>query len=309
MDNPNDQKANRAGRRSCLDCLGRGAIGVLGVLVIALTAGAIYQAAASASDSKKYPPPGELYDVGEYRMHLYCIGDGSPTVILEAGASSPGLTCYAVQKEVAVFTRVCSYDRPGFGWSDPAAGPLTGEQVVALLHQLLVEAEVPEPCILVGHSIGGVYVRSYAHRYPAEVTGMVLVDSSHESQNLRFPLEYSKFSRRQTSSMKLMQLACPLGILRATRFWNLMLPEPPLPADMGSAVWATMYRTPYCKAENSHQYDGTGCLRSDGPGFRGSAAGAGRSVHPRKADPCRGQWSLHPMGPAPICDRCHSGCY
>src|SRR3972149_2320964 len=86
-------------RRSCLGCLGRAAVGLLVFLAIILTAGGVYQAAASASGLRRYPPPGELYDVGEYRLHLYCTGEGSPTVILEAGAGSAGLSWHVVQKE------------------------------------------------------------------------------------------------------------------------------------------------------------------------------------------------------------------
>jgi pimeloyl-ACP methyl ester carboxylesterase len=243
-------------RRGCLGCLGRGVIGSLALLVVLMIVGAIYQSVASASDAKKYPPPGELYDVGGRRLHLYCTGEGSPTVILEAGASSPGMIWYLVQEEVAKFTRVCSYDRAGFGWSDPAPstslraspGPLGSEQVASDLHELLETANIPAPYVLVGHSAGGVYVRAFAGQYPSEVVGMVLVDSSHESQNLRFPPEYMKLAEQQSSSMGLFEVAAPFGVLRATRVWSLMLPDPPLPADVEAAVWATMYRTSYCKA-------------------------------------------------------------
>lgn len=120
MNTTNDKKDIQdkpAGRqRGCLGCLGRSTIGLVILLVVVLVAGLTYQAATSASDLKKYPPPGELYDVGEYRLHLYCngddslagaIGEGSPTVILEAGSGLPALTWYLVQKEVLGFTRVC----------------------------------------------------------------------------------------------------------------------------------------------------------------------------------------------------------
>jgi pimeloyl-ACP methyl ester carboxylesterase len=235
-------------RRGCLGCLGRGAIGLLALLVILMVVGSIYQSVASASDAKKYPPPGELYKVGDQKLHLYCSGEGSPTVILEAGGSSPGMVWYLVQERVSEFTRVCSYDRPGFGWSEPAPGPLSSEQVADLLHQLLTTADVPGPYILVGHSVGGVYARSYVQQYPSEVAGMVLVDSSHESQKLRFPPEYLKFDEQQIPTMKLLQLASPFGLLRAARLWSLMIAEPPFPADVGAAVWATMYRTGYPEA-------------------------------------------------------------
>ena len=235
-------------RRSCLGCLGRAAMGLLVLLVIVMAGGAIYQAAASASDLKKYPPPGELYDVGEYRIHLYCTGEGSPTVILEAGAGSPSLGWELVQEKVAGFTRVCSYDRPGFGWSSTASTPLSSEQVADTLHQLLVTANIPGPYVLVGHSDGGVYIRSYVKQYPSEVIGMVLVDSSHESQNLRFPPEYLNYSRQQNIIFKACQVLSPFGVIRLARLWNMLLPKSILSIDMGAGVLSTMYRTTYCEA-------------------------------------------------------------
>ena len=167
--------------RTCLGCLGRAAIGLVIFLVLSMLAGSIYQASASASDLKKYPPPGDLYDVGDFRMHLYCSGptaatsEGNPTVILEAGAGNPGIGWSWVQREVEGFSRVCSYDRPGFGWSDPASSSLSRGQVVTLLHQLLQIANVPGPYLLVGHSAGGEYIRAYAWQYPKDVIGMVFV--------------------------------------------------------------------------------------------------------------------------------------
>jgi pimeloyl-ACP methyl ester carboxylesterase len=297
MNTVNDKKdiqEKPAGRRrSCLGCLGRGTIGLAIFLVVAMLAGSIYQAAASASDLKKYPPPGELYDVGDYRLHLYCTGDdslagatgddslagatgddslasatgddslasatgddsfagatgeGSPTVILEAGAGSPSIGWYLVQREVGGFTRVCSYDRPGFGWSDPPTSPLSREQVATLLHQLLKTANVPEPYILVGHSAGGEYIRAYARQYPSEVLGMVFVDSSHESQTLRYPAKFLAFSQNQLLSLKLCQLLSPFGVIRLTRLWDSLIPESLASTDLGEAVMSTMYRSEYCKA-------------------------------------------------------------
>jgi pimeloyl-ACP methyl ester carboxylesterase len=237
-------------RRSCLGCLGRAALGVLVFLVIVVVAGAIYQAAASASDAKKYPPPGQLYDMGDYKLHLYCTGEGSPTVILEAGAGSPSLSWFLVQEKVAEFTRVCSYDRAGFGWSEPSSGPLSSDQVAADLHGLLKTAGVPGPYILVGHSAGGPYIRAYASQYPAEVLGMVLVDSSHESQNLRFPAKFQEYSQRQNSMMKLCQYFSPFGVIRLSKLWHTMIPETITSSDLGAAVMSTMYRTSYCRSSN-----------------------------------------------------------
>lgn len=235
-------------RLGCLGCLGRGVIGLLVVLVVLMIAGAIYQSAASASDAKKYPPPGELYDVGEYRLHLYCSGEGSPTVILEAGAGSPGLIWTYVQPEVARATRVCSYDRAGFGWSDTAPGLLSPQQIASDLHTLLEAANVPGPYIMVGHSAGGVYIRAFTAQYPSEVVGMVLVDSSHEGQNVRYPPEYQELDKVQNTMMAFCRLVSPFGGMRATRFFDMATTAYNMDPDIGQIFLSTMYRTNFCRA-------------------------------------------------------------
>ena len=248
MNTANDS-ANRRGKRcGCLGCLGRGALGLLALLVIGMAAGAIYQAAASASDHKRFPPPGVIYTVGELALHLHCTGEGSPSVILEAGAGSPSSAWVWVQEKVAGFTRVCSYDRPGFGWSSPASGPLSPGQVAATLHELLAAAAIPGPYILAGHSDGGVYVRSFQARFPSEVVGMVLVDSSHESQNLRFPPAYLASLNQQAGMMKACHAISPFGVVRLARLWTRLLPASILASDEGAAVLSTMYRNSYCRA-------------------------------------------------------------
>ncbi len=235
-------------RRSCLGCLGRVALGLVIFLVIIVAAGAIYQAAASASDAKMYPPPGELFDVGEYRLHLYCTGEGSPTVILEAGAGMPALTWYLVQKEVGGFARVCSYDRPGFGWSDPAPSPLSPDRVASDLYKLLETAHVPGPYILVGHSAGGFYVRAFTRQYASMVVGLVLVDAAHEQLDLRYPPEYVALMKNSSSMLPFCQIVTPLGWMRALRTYDGLAPANILPAEIGEAARSTLYRADYCKA-------------------------------------------------------------
>ncbi|HLU35962.1 MAG TPA: alpha/beta fold hydrolase [Thermomicrobiales bacterium] len=129
-----------------------------------------------------------FFDVGDGRqIYLSCVGTGSPIVILESGLGDPAALWFGVESAVAQTTRVCSYDRPGTagGASDPAPGPRTGEDVATDLHALLQAADIPGPYILVGHSIGGIFARQYAHAYPDEVAGLVFVDSSHEDQQVR----------------------------------------------------------------------------------------------------------------------------
>ena len=149
------------------------------VLIVGLAAiGASYQAIATARDQRTYPPPGRLVDVGGYRMHLYCLGQGSPTVILDAANLGAVSNWAWVQPELASTTRVCAYDRAGLGWSDLSPQPQDTQQNAEALHTLLGNADVPGPYVLVGHSFGGLYTRMFAERFPDEVVGMVLIEGT-----------------------------------------------------------------------------------------------------------------------------------
>lgn len=127
-------------------------------------------------------PPGKRIDIGGRSLHINCTGQGSPAVILEAGFPGSSLDWLLVQPAVARTTTVCSYDRAGFGWSELGNLPPSGEQIVADLHKLLPAAGVQPPYVLVGHSLGGIYVRMFTTRHPNEVVGLVLVDATHEDQ-------------------------------------------------------------------------------------------------------------------------------
>jgi pimeloyl-ACP methyl ester carboxylesterase len=129
-----------------------------------------------------------LVDIGGRRLHVSCMGTGSPTVILEAGLGDSSETWKAVQPAVAGFTRVCGYDRAGKGTSDPDPRPefRTSRVIVDDLSRLLRAAPISGPYVLVGHSLGGAHIRLYASRFPKDVVAMVLVDASHEDQFARF---------------------------------------------------------------------------------------------------------------------------
>jgi pimeloyl-ACP methyl ester carboxylesterase len=129
-------------------------------------------------------PPGRLIDVGGDRLHVNCTGRGAPTVLLEAGAGDFSFDWTLVQPSIAAFTRVCSYDRAGYAWSEPGPTPRTLEQLALEAHTLLERAGEARPVVLVGHSLGGLIVRAYASRYRREVTGVVLVDATHEDNEI-----------------------------------------------------------------------------------------------------------------------------
>lgn len=124
--------------------------------------------------------------VGERRLVGRVRGAGAPTVVLEMGLGAAGSFYDDIAQQVAAFTRVVSYDRAGLGGSDPAPKPRTIEDIVADLHALLHTAAIPGPYVLVGHSLGGLTVRLYHERHPAEVATIVLIDAVHEEQRQRF---------------------------------------------------------------------------------------------------------------------------
>jgi len=157
-------------------------LGLIFLIAALLLSGAAYQFISTKIDENAYPPPGKLVDVGGYRLHINCSGEGGPTVVFDAGMGCNSLDWDLVQPEVAKFARVCSYDRAGNGWSDESPLERTSQNIVDELHTLLKNSGEKGPYILVGHSFGGPNVRLYASKYPEEVSGMVLVDSSHEDQ-------------------------------------------------------------------------------------------------------------------------------
>jgi pimeloyl-ACP methyl ester carboxylesterase len=144
--------------------------------------------------------PAHLVQVGTHKMFVNCAGNEvAPTVILEAGTGDSSEIWNAVQEQVEKFARVCSYDRLGLGQSDKVTVPHTAPEIVEDLHKLLHAASVPAPYVMVGHSIGGIYVRKYAALFPTEVKGLVLLDSSHEEQFTRVSEISSEWAQRIAS--------------------------------------------------------------------------------------------------------------
>jgi pimeloyl-ACP methyl ester carboxylesterase len=150
---------------------------VIAMLAFASIGGG-YETLGEAADAEAYPMPGRLIDVGGHRLHLSCTGSGTPTVVLEPAAGEMSSNLGWITPAVARDTRVCVYDRAGRGWSEPADTAQDGAQIATDLHTLLQRGRVPGPYVLAGHSFGGLYVLTFAARYPDEVAGMVLVDST-----------------------------------------------------------------------------------------------------------------------------------
>lgn len=150
---------------------------VLAMLALSSIGGG-YETVREAADAQAYSMPGQLIDVGGHRLHLNCTGSGSPTVVLEPGAGGTSSDLGWIAPAVAHDTRVCVYDRAGRGWSEPADTPQDGAQIATDLHTLLHRGNVPGPYVVAGHSFGGLYALTFAARYPDEVAGLVLVDST-----------------------------------------------------------------------------------------------------------------------------------
>jgi pimeloyl-ACP methyl ester carboxylesterase len=215
----------------------RVALGVLALLVALGAAGLAYQAIATANDRRAYPPPGDLVDVGGHRLHIHCTGaaDAAPTVILDAGSGMASPAWGLVQPAVAAATRVCAYDRAGNGWSEAGPDPRDGRQIASELRALLDRAAIGGPYVLVGHSLGGLYMRAFADAYPNDVAGLALVDSSHPDQRERSPA-----IRSELESFRGLLSALPaitrLGIVRLAGLGITGTPD--LPPDPRGAMTA-----------------------------------------------------------------------
>jgi pimeloyl-ACP methyl ester carboxylesterase len=168
---------DRTHRRGCLLFVRRGLLILLVGLVGLALLGLAYQAVAIETDRSGYPPRGQLYTVDGHQMHLACMGEGGPAVILQAGGVAESLWWYRIQNQLAAQTQVCAFDRPGLGWSEPVDGPRDALMINAELHALLDQAGIAPPYVMAGHSFGAVLTRIYAAQYSAEIAGIVLVDS------------------------------------------------------------------------------------------------------------------------------------
>jgi pimeloyl-ACP methyl ester carboxylesterase len=160
------------------------------------------------------PAPGKLVDVNGHPMHIHCTGSGSPTVVIDAGNNCFSLEWTAIQEALQTTTRVCTFDRAGYGWSAAGPSPRDGETVVAELHTLLQAAGEPGPYVMVGHSLGGMHARLYTARYPDEVTGLVLVDTAPAASAGDITLEREQEIRASVGFYQVMRLLAGSGILR-----------------------------------------------------------------------------------------------
>jgi len=153
------------------------------ILLLLILIGATYQGVATAVERRRFPHPGRMVDAGDHQLHLYCVGQGAPTVVLEAPATTMSAAWAWVQTDVAKLTRVCSYDRAGLGWSEAGDAPFAPEAVAPELKVLLATAGEPEPVVIAGAELGAALATLYAARYPNETAALVLVNPPASSQD------------------------------------------------------------------------------------------------------------------------------
>lgn len=219
-----------------------------GIVCLAMLAGAVYQFERTTADLTAFPPPGRMISVNGANLHLFCMGTGFPTLILEAGLGENSLSWHPVQSKLAQNMRVCSYDRPGLGWSDPIDAPIQVEDVSKNLHALLEKAGISPPYVLVGHSRGGIYVRAFYRLFPAEIGGIVLVDSAHEQGPMH---QYPHAARDYWKQAVQIAIAEPLsrvGLIRLMGIADASRRPSPLPAEVLAAKTAVKNRTDTVRA-------------------------------------------------------------
>lgn len=181
-------------------------------LFLAAASGAVYQAVSFRDAMRRFPHPGRLVSAGRLRLNLFCTGQGSFTVLLEAGLADSLESWRRVQPEIARFARVCSYDRAGYGYSDPGPAPRTADRIASELHAALGSAGEKPPYILAGHSFGGFLVRVFNGMYPDEVTGIVLIDSTQEDQYRLLPPAWTRLGAATRQRARRQAFWAPLYI-------------------------------------------------------------------------------------------------
>ncbi len=212
--------------------IGRALLWLIVALLALAVVGAIYQAIATERAERAHPPPGEMVDVGGHRLHIDCVGQGSPTVVLDAALGNMSAQWVWVQREVSDTTRVCAYDRAGMGWSEMGPEPRDAKQISSELHALLKGAGIEGPYVPVGHSFGGLYMQTYAAQYPNEVAGAALVESSHPDQFDRLPEGEENYERTK----QLYAVAPLLARIGVIRLFDLSPAPPELPQQQRAQI-------------------------------------------------------------------------
>ena len=198
-------------------------------LGVSVLSGAAFERVSRERASKAFAPVGRLVDIGGRRIQIDCRGSGSPTVVFESGLDIYGsLAWTTVHDSIARTTRACAYSRPGIMWSDPA-GKFDADSNAAYLHAALVNSGESGPWVMVGHSLGGPYIATFAARYPAEVAGLVMVDAAH-------PDQFARYDSIAGHSIAPAPFVPQLGAALSWTGLVRLIPQPPEPATWPAAM-------------------------------------------------------------------------
>ncbi|HLF73246.1 MAG TPA: alpha/beta hydrolase [Anaerolineales bacterium] len=221
MSTTNNQKDVKRRRRGCLGWGLRVIGGFIALLVLLFLAAFTLEKITLAQLPEKYPPPGELIDVGEYTLHLYCTGDPSskPVIVVSPGSGSSVAQWALIQPEVAKFVRICVYDRLGTGWSFGTPKGQTFQEEAEDVQSLLQNAGIEGPYILVGASYGGAVMQAYASLYPQEVAGMVMVDVVTPGIEGKYP---EQFQENLKVSRQVISAFSTPGLFRMMQWFGVM---------------------------------------------------------------------------------------
>jgi pimeloyl-ACP methyl ester carboxylesterase len=176
----------------------------IGTMVVVLIGPFLWNLAITEWLAWRNPPPGQLYLVEGNQMHLYCLGDGPETIVIESGMGDDWLGWQRLQPRLSEVTRTCTYDRLGHGWSAPRSDSGDAVTIARQLKGLMDQAAVRAPFILMAHSAGGLYARVFVGRYSTDVSGLVLLDSSYPEQVDELPgfrASYESGKKRRTSEI------------------------------------------------------------------------------------------------------------
>ena len=220
-------------------------------LLIALLVGAfVLNSVLIARDNRRFPPPGDLVDIGGHQLHIWCQGTGRPTVIVDNGAADWSISWWGLQAQIAEQTRICTYDRAGLGWSEAGQLPRTSDVLVAELETLLVNADIEPPYVLAGHSLGGYNVRLFAERNPEMVAGIVFVEAAHPEQWERFPERVNQLLAEQVDTMEIGTRLAPFGLLRLAPLARAEMEDGLQPAYVASMVRPKAIRAAWSEVGN-----------------------------------------------------------
>ena len=193
------------------------------IILLTLVSGFLYEYTNYKNVKSNYPPDGEMIDVGGRGMHMNIKGikTSLPPVLIETGTGNWSYDWSNIQEELSKHTLVITYDRAGYGWSDPPPSGFNIDMTINDLNNILESSKIDTPVILVGHSVGGIYSRLFADKYPDKVSGMILVDSRNEF----FSEQAKTYNERffETQDQKMNQFLSQIGIVRL--FGEIIFPD------------------------------------------------------------------------------------